>query len=159
MGGKATGPSPVDRSKTGTKRSLLTDGRGVPIALAVAGANRHDMKLVKGTLDSMPVKRPSPRKVRQNICMDKGYDFDEVRELVRRRGYIAHIPRRGKKPEQRIPRKLRRKARRWVVERAHSWMNRFRRILIRWEKKAGNYAAMLYLACAWIAFSQGGVFG
>lgn len=158
LGGEATGPSPVDRAKTGTKRSLLTEGHGVPIAVAVGGANRPDMKLVQPTLTSIAAKRPSPRKVEQRLHLDKGYDYEVVRELVARRGYIAHIPRRGQAPEQRIPRR-RNRARRWVVERAHSWMNRFRRILIRWEKKAENYLAMLHIACAWIAFSQGGVFG
>jgi len=158
LGGEATGPSPVDRAKTGTKRSLLTEGKGVPIGLAVGGANRPDMRLVEPTFDGIPVKRPSPRKTRQHLCLDKGYDYDSVRELVVRCGYVAHIPRRGQAPKQRVPRR-RGRARRWVVERTHSWMNRFRRILIRWEKKAGNYVAMLHIACAWIAFSQGGVLG
>lgn len=117
------------------------------------------MKLVRPTLGAITARRPSPRRVKQHLCMDRGYDYDEVRDFVARRGYIAHIPRRGKKPRPRPPRQFRGRARRWVVERAHSWMNRFRRILIRWEKKAENYAAMLHIACAWIAFSQGGVLG
>lgn len=146
----------MDRSKTGTKRSLLTDGHGMPIGLAVAGANRNDHKLVKPTLDTLAARRPSPRRKKQHLCLDKGYDYDAVRELVAGRGYVAHIPRRGQAPKPLGPRK---RARRWVVERTHSWMNRFRRILIRWEKKAENYLAMLHLACAWIAFSQGGVLG
>jgi transposase len=51
------------------------------------------------------------------------------------------------------------RAERWVVERTHSWMNRFRRLLIRWEKKVKNYEAMLHFACAWICFRSAGVFG
>ena len=159
LGGELTGPSPVDRAKTGTKRSLLTDGNGIPIALVVAGANRHDSKLAEPTLRAIEAKRPSPRTVEQKLHADKGYDSGKFRAFVARRGYVARIPRRGEKPKLRLPKWLRRKARRWVVERAHSWMNRFRRILIRWEKRADNYLAMLHLACAWIAFSQAGVLG
>ncbi len=92
LGGQATGPSPVDRAKTGTKRSLLTEGHGVPIGLAVGGANRPDMKLAGRTLDALAARRPSPRNVKQHLCLDRGYDYDEVRELVARLGYIAHIP-------------------------------------------------------------------
>lgn len=158
LGGQATGPSPVDRAKTGTKRSLLTDGNGIPIGLAVAGANRNDHLLVEQTLDALAARRPSPRRKKQHLCLDKGYDYDEVRDLVARRGYVAHIPRRGGKLRLRPP-PARGRRRRWVVERAHSWLNRFRRILIRWEKTADNYVSMLHFACAWIAFSQGGVFG
>ena len=61
-GGKKTGKNPTDRAKKGTKRSLLTDGRGVPLGLEVAGANRADMKLVEATLDSIPIERPEPRR-------------------------------------------------------------------------------------------------
>ena len=133
------------------------DGRGVPIGLVVAGANRHDSKLAEPTLCAIEAKRPSPRKKKQKLHADKGYDSKKFREFAARRGYIVRIPRRGERPKLRLPKRLRRKARRWVVERSHSWMNRFRRILIRWEKKAENYKAILHLACAWIAFSQGGV--
>lgn len=107
------------------------------------GANRHDKKLVKGTLDNIIIERPS-HKVIHNICMDKGYDFPDIRELVEEYGYTAHIRRRGEEnigmkeiPDYRV--------RRWVVERTHSWLNRFRRMLIRWEKKIENYCAMLHL--------------
>ena len=158
LGGGATGPNPTDRAKSGTKRSLATEGRGIPIGITVAGANRHDKKLVKSTLDSMPIKRPSSKKVKQNICMDKGYDFPDIRELVEQYGYTAHIPYKGdKKKCKKLPR-YRKRARRWVVERTHSWMNRFRRLLVRWEKREDNYIAMLHLACAWITFSQSGLF-
>jgi putative transposase len=131
----------------------------VPIGLVVAGANRHDMKLVEPTLDSLVVERPPPTKKRpQGICMDKGYDYDEVRDTVREFGFTAHIRARGEEG-QAIKRQVGCKARRWVVERTHSWMNRFRRILIRWDKKADHYLAFLHFACALIAFRAGGLFG
>jgi transposase len=90
------------------------------------------------------------------MCLDKGYDFDEVRELLAEFGFTAHIRSRGEEA-QRLKRSTRFRARRWVVERTHSWMNRFRRILIRWEKKADNYIAILHLALAYVAFRSAGV--
>jgi putative transposase len=141
------------------KRSLLTEGHGLPIGLAVDGANRNDMKLVEVTLQSIPVQRPTPSpECPQHMCQDKGYDYPEVRELVGSYGYTAHIRSRGeeKTAKQEIPGY---RARRWVVERTHSWMNRFRRLLIRWEKKVENYLAMLHFACAWITFRAAEVVG
>jgi putative transposase len=138
---------------------VLTEGNGIPIGIVVAGANRHDMKLVQATLESIIVARPVPNDERpQNICLDKGYDYPEIRELVAQWGYTAHIRGRGEERQEKaaIPGY---RARRWVVERAHSWMNRFRRLLVRWEKKRGNYVAMLHFACACISFRASGVLG
>ena len=128
----------------------------MPIGLEVAGANRPDMALVEATLASIPVERPRPTpESPQNLSMDKGYDYAEVRQTVAEWGYTAHIRCRGEeKAEKReIPGY---RARRWVVERTHSWMNRFRRLLIRWEKKVDNYLALLHFACAFIAFRAAG---
>lgn len=157
LGGEKTGPNPTDRAKSGVKRSLMTDGRGVPLAIAVEGANCHDKKMVNSTLRSLVCERPTPACFRaQHLCMDKGYDYPDTRALVSNRGYIPHIKARGEEAHRKfvIPRY---RARRWVVERTHSWLNRFRRLLIRWEKKAVNYLAMLHLACAIITFRR--VFG
>jgi len=159
LGGEQTGKNPTDRGKIGTKRSLLTDGEGVPLGLAVSGANTHDKKLVEATLQSIPVERPEPTaKEPQHMCQDKGYDYPDVRELVAAYGYSAHIPHRGEDPSQRkkIPGY---RARRWVVERTHSWFNRFRRLQIRWEKKAANFKAFLHFACAWVTYRAAGVLG
>jgi hypothetical protein len=80
-GGKKTGKNPTDRAKQGVKRSLLVDADGIPVGMAVDGANRNDMKMVEETLASIPVERPTPTsKQPQGMCMDKGYDYDEVRE-------------------------------------------------------------------------------
>ena len=148
--GKKTGKNPTDRGKLGVKRSVLTDGRGMPIGLVVAGANVHDRKLAEATLDSIPVRRPRPPPRRkQHLCGDKGYDADALRRAARRRGYTPHIRSRGE--EQRQCRRGTR-PRRWVVERIHSWMNRYRRILVRWEKKAANYVALLHLVFAHVLF-------
>jgi putative transposase len=134
------------------------EGNGIPVGLAVDGANRPDMKMVRETLAGIPVERPAPGEGEQNLCRDKGYAYDEVRDAVREFGFTAHIPAKGKEA-QRVKREARHKARRWVVERAHSWMNRFRGILIRWSKKPENYIAMLHFALAIITYNAAGLFG
>jgi putative transposase len=166
LGGEATGKNPTDRAKLGTKRSVLTDGEGVPLGVVVSGANTPDMKLVETTLESIPVERPTPTTADpQNLCLDKGYDYPQVRDLVDEYGYTAHIPVKKKRHEQAPKAKDPMKkipgyrARRWVVERTHSWMNRFRRLLIRWEKKPKNYRGFLHFACAWITLRAAGVLG
>jgi putative transposase len=156
--GKKTGKNPTDRGKIGVKRSVQIDGRGVPIGAAVAGANVHDQKLVKDTLNSIPVKRPKPtQRKRQHLCLDKGYTGDPVQRLVRRRRYTLHVPAKDGEPPKRQPRGG--KARRWKVERTHSWLNRARRLLIRWEKKVANYVGFLHLQFAIVALRTAGVFG
>ncbi len=128
------------------------------MGLAVAGANVNDFKLARQTLESIPVKRPRPSLHRpHNLCLDKGYDYDEVRDLANEFGFTAHIRSRGEEAKL-IRRSTRFKARRWVVERTHSWMNRYRRILIRWEKKPENYTAMLHLTLGGIAYQASGLF-
>jgi len=159
LGGENTGPNPTDRAKSGVKRSLLTEGHGVPLGLAVEGAQRHDMKLVRTTIESIVVKRPEPSPEQpQGMCMDKGYDYQEVRDILAEFGFTAHIRSRGEEAKE-LAQEAGKRARRWVVERTHSWMNRFRRILIRWEKKPENYIAFLHFACALIAFRAAGLFG
>ena len=150
--GKKTGKNPTDRGKVGVKRSVLCEGTGIPIGLAVDGANRHDMKLTKETLNNIVLQRPEPGPYhRQHLCLDKGYDFNEVRQLVEEFRYTAHIKARGDEAKElRID--TSKKARRWVVERTHSWLNRFRRILVRWEKKAENYIGLLHFVFGLIAF-------
>ena len=159
LGGGETGPNPTDRGKSGVKRSLLTEAQGIPIGLAVDGANRHDMKLVRATVDSLPVPRPAPSPDQpQGMCLDKGYDYGEVRRILDEFGFTAHIRSRGEEA-QAIKKEAGFKARRWVVERAHSWLNRFRRILVRWDKSPANYIAFLHFACALIALRAAGLLG
>jgi putative transposase len=137
----------------------LTEANGVPVGLAAAGANRHDMKLVRETLDTIPVERPRPTAEQpQGMCLDKGYDYDEVRDILQEFGFTAHIRSRGEEAHA-LKREAGFKARRWVVERTHSWMNRFRRILIRWDKRAVNYIAFLHFACALVALRAAGLLG
>ena len=117
------------------------------------------MKMSKATLQSIVIYRPEPTiRSKRHMCLDKGYDFPEVYELLEEYRYTIHIPLRGEKEENGkvIPGY---RARHWVVERTYSWMNGFRRLLIRWEKKVENHIAMLHYACAWITYRRARVFG
>ena len=154
-----TGRNPTDRGKGGVKRSVLTEAQGIPVGAALDGANRNDFKLTRQTIDSIPVERPAPTAAQpQGMCLDKGYDYAEVRDILKEFGFVAHIRARGEEA-QNIKRQAGYKARRWVVERSHSWMNRFRGILIRWSKKAENYIALLHMAFAFIIYKRMGLSG
>lgn len=152
LGGEETGPSPVDRAKKGTKRSVLTDGRGAPISIVVTAANTHDKKVAIETLDSIVVQRPEKVIYRiHHLCLDAGYDYADIIAGVLARDYILHGKKRGEASKE-VAEGKKNPARRWVVERTHSWMNRFRRLLVRWEKKKENYEAMLHLASVLILY-------
>ena len=129
----------------------------MPLAVAVEGANVPDQKLVAATLDAIPVERPdSTPEEPQHLCLDKGYAGEPVDRQARKRGYTPHVP---CKTNQ-IPKpKHRGKPRRWKVERTHSWLNRARRLLIRWEKKVANYLGFLHLQFAIVALRTAKVLG
>ncbi|HEY4300025.1 MAG TPA: IS5 family transposase [Candidatus Didemnitutus sp.] len=147
---EAVGRNPTDRGKKGTKRSLLVDGAGVPLSLIVSGANRHDVKLLPGTLDAIVVRRPKPtRRRRQHLCGDKAYSGRPADRQMRKRGYTPHVRRIGQDAKTK---RHGGRPRRWVVERSHSWFNRFRKILVRYEKKEANYLALTHCAAAIICF-------
>ena len=153
-GGRADRPQPHRSRQKGAKRALLCEARGVPIGLACDGANRNDHKLLAPTLGSIPIERPAPTERRpQGLCLDAAYDNRESRELLASYALDAHIRSRGEEIELklRIPGW---RARRWVVEACHSWLNRNRALLVRWSKKAENHLALLQLACGLIAFKK-----
>ena len=122
--------------------------------MAHDGANRHDSKLLAPTLDSLPIPRPEPSAEHpQALCLDGGYAYPWVDELALGRGFTPHIRRRSDELELKRTRPGWR-ARRWVVEACHSWLNRNRALLIRWSKKPENHLALLQLACGLIAFKK-----
>ena len=142
--GGAIGRNPTDRGKAGSKKSILVDAAGGPLSVAVAGANVHDTKLLRPTLESIVVARPEGT---QNLCLDKGYDNPTGHGTVAAFQYCPHIRRIGEEKldrwgEQTFP------ARRWVVERTLSWLSKCRAILVRYDKKASNYVGLIQLACA-----------
>ena len=136
----------------GTKRSVLTDETGLPLSIVLSGANTHDIKLLEETLDRIVIQRPkSSGKSTQDLCLDAGYTGSKDR--VEERSYIAHIcPRSEEKRE--LQQNPAFKARRWVVEVTHSFFNRFRKLLVRFEKKAANYLGLLHFACAIIVWRK-----
>jgi hypothetical protein len=112
------------------------------------------MRLLEPTLESVPIARPIPDEDHpQGLCLDKGYDYDAIRELVVSQRFEPHIRTRGEEIElkERHPDW---RARRWVVEACHSWLNRHRALLIRWSKKDDNHLALLQLASGLIAFKK-----
>jgi putative transposase len=145
-----SGSNPTtDRGKRGTKRHILVDQKGIPSSVIITSANTHDMKATANTLDNMVIKRPSDK---QNLCLDKGYDFSEIEREVIKRRYITHISHRGE--GRAIKTRYYYSARRWVVERTNSWHNRFRKLLVRYEKKSTNYLALVQLACCLILYRR-----
>lgn len=155
LGGEASGKSPVDRSKQGSKVHLLVDQRGAPLSLHISGANVHDKWLADELIVSLVVPRPDPQVVEQHICMDKGYDYDDVHEFVELQHYIVHIKHRRRRGEPVVeaccvPGETQYPARRWVVERTLGWLTKRRSIRVRWCKKADNWLGFLQLACSHI---------
>jgi putative transposase len=121
---------------------MVTDARGIPVGFAVESANVPDYKLLEAPLDAMPVERPEALLDRAlNLCLDKDYNL------------TAHIRCRGDESET-LPDDPNYKPQRWVCERVHSWINRFRRLFIRCEKKPENDETMLQFACRIMAWGQ-----
>lgn len=138
---------------------MLTDAKGIPLSIVIDGANRHDVKLARPTVEQIVIVRPTPSWWRrQNLCLDAGYVGDEIVQLAKEFGFTLHVRPRGEEARE-LKGNVWKKARRWVVERTHSWLNRFRRILIRWEKKAESYLAMLHLALGIITWRATGLLG
>jgi transposase len=147
-------PTRLTGEKNGTKRHILTDGRGVPLAIAITGANVHDVKEIEALLDAVVAERPAfdyKSGPVENLCLDKGYFGEPALESIVLRGYIPHVVPRGIEKAQISEGK---KAHRWVVERIHSWLNNFRKLRIRYEKISLSYLGLLMFACAFVCFRQ-----
>lgn len=130
------------------------DGRGVPLSLVVTGANRHDVSQLEAVLAAIMVKRPLPPKRRsKHLCADAGYTGAPALAIIESHGYIPHVKGRGQEAVE-LKRDPNKKARRWIVEVAHSWFNRFRKLLVRYEKLERSFMALNHLAAAIIAFRK-----
>lgn len=130
------------------------DGRGVPLSLVVTGANRHDVTQLEAVLEAIQVKRPTPPKRRsKHLCADAGYRGAPTMKTILAHGYIPHV--KGRRQEVgELKRHPAKRARRWIVEVAHSWFNRFRKLLVRYEKLERSFVALNHLAAAIIAFRK-----
>ena len=148
-GGAATGPNPTDRGKPGSKRHLIVDRRGIPLAVLLTAANVHDNTVLEEARDAVPaVRQPRgrPRRRPAKLHADKAYDYPLCRRACRRRGIVPRIARRGIESSERLGRHRR------VVERTLSWIARLRRLIIRYERRDDIHLAFLVLACAAICF-------
>lgn len=133
---------------------MLVDGRGVPLSIVVTGANRHDLSQLEAVLEGVVVKRNNPPKRRhKHLCADAGYTGAAALKVIEAHGYIPHVKGRGQEAGE-LKRNPKKKARRWVVEVAHSWFNRFRKLLVRYEKLDRSFVALNHLAAAIMAFRK-----
>ena len=130
------------------------DGRGVPLSLVVTGANRHDVTQLELVLEEIVIERPQD--IKQNLCADKAYDGQDALKVIVSKKYIPHVRTRGEEVQKKKDNPTW-KARRWVVEVSHSWFNRFRKLLVRYEKLKDTHMALLHMAAAIIAFRKVGV--
>jgi len=138
-----TGPSPVDRAKTGSKHHLICDGNGIPLAVTLTGGNRNDVTQLMPLIDAVPPVRGKvgrPRRRPDALYADRGYDHDKYRRLVRGKGIRPHIARRG------TPHGSGLGVHRWVVEQTIALLHWFRRLRIRWEIRDDIHEAFMTLA-------------
>jgi len=135
--------------KKGTKRHLLVDEHGVPLAIIVSGANRHDCAKLEELLEAKVVQA-DPAQV-QNLCLDAGYVGMEA--VAGKAGYVPHIRARGEEKEQKALDPSF-KPRRWVVELGHSWFNRFRKLSSRYEKTTRSHMGLVMLAATMIVLNK-----
>ena len=110
------------------------------------------MSQLELVLDEIIIERP---KTEQNLCADRGYSGEPAQQAIKDRNYIPHMKQRGEEIQEKKANPSYR-ARRWVVEVTHSWFNRFRKLLVRYEKLTETYKALLHMAAAIIAFRKSG---
>ena len=150
-GGDKTGPNPTDRGRLGTKRHLITDRNGIPLAFVLTGANTNDSMPFEELLDSIaPIggKQGRARCRPDKLHADKAYDHRRCRQACRRRGIAPRIARRGVETSQKLGRH------RWVIERTFAWINRFRRLVTRYDRRSDIHYAFTALACSLICFNK-----
>ena len=129
---------------------MLVDEHGIPLSLVVSGANRHDSVSLKPLLENTVVE-PEDHETLRNLCLDAGYVGKE--DVAKEHGLVPHIRPRGEEKKL-IGRDPTFKARRWVVELTHSWFNRFRKLIPRYEKTDLSYIALNSLAAAMIVLNK-----
>jgi transposase len=129
---------------------VVVDRQGIPLAVVLSAANVHDSRMMLETVDAIePIKRPvgRPRKRPAKLHADKAYDSKPLRDELRRRSITPRIARRGIESSERLGRH------RWVVERTLAWLNRYRRLRIRYERRADMHLAFLHIGCALICWN------
>ena len=148
--GDQIGPNPTDRGRPGTKRHVLTDRAGIPLAVRLSPANRHDRLDLEPLVDAVPPIRQCvgrPRRRPTKLHGDKAYDHGRCRRALRRRAITPRIARRGVESRERLGRH------RWVVERTLAWFARFRRLTIRYERRSDIHLAFTLVAASLICWN------
>ena len=124
------------------------------MSLVVTGANQHDVTQLDAVLQAVMVKRKTPSMRRsKHLCADAGYRGRHALEIIESHGYIPHVVGRRKEADAKRHNPMK-KARRWVVEVCHSWFNRFRKLLVRYEKLHRSFIALNHIAAAINAFRK-----
>lgn len=147
--GEKTGPNPTDRGKAGSKHHLLVDADGIPPNVILTGANRNDTTQLLPLLDGMaPIagRRGRPLRKPHYVQADRGYDCEERRRLLRRRRIVPQIGKRRTMHGSHLG------VTRWLVERTFAWLHQFRRLRVRYERRADMYEGFLRLGCAIICW-------
>jgi transposase len=150
-GGSETGPSPVDRGRAGSKHHLLVDATGIPLAWTLTGGNRNDVTQLIPLVDRVPPVRGRvgrPRKRPDRVTGDRGYDHDKYRRLLWQRAIKPEIARRQTDHGSGLGRA------RWVVERTFAWLHHFKRLLVRYDRRAEIHEAFLALGCCLVCFRR-----
>jgi transposase len=148
--GKKSGPSPVDRSRPGSKHHVITDGQGVPLVVLLTAGNVPDVNLLYEAVDGIPALRGArgrPRKKPASLYADRGYDSNAHRRGLRLRGIVPYIARRNTANGSGLG------VHRWVVERTNAWLHQYRRLRVRWERRADIHEGFLHLAASLICWS------
>ena len=147
--GPKTGPNPTDRAKLGSKRHLICDGQGVPLAIQLTGANRNDCQQALALVDGIPPLQGAygrPRHRPDCVIGDRAYDAEAIRLGLRARHVVPLLGKRNTEHGSGLGRW------RWVVERTFAWLNQFRRLRVRYEKRADIHEALLSLGCTLICW-------
>jgi transposase len=149
-GGGRTGPSPVDRRKKGSKHTIVTDAGGIPLVATTTAANVPDVVPLIPLVDAIPPvrgKRGRPRRRPRRLYGDRGFDSEENRRQLRRRGIRPVIARRRTGHGSGLGKV------RWVVERTLSWLHGFGRLRVRKDRTPAIHQAFLTLGCAMICLN------
>jgi transposase len=149
-GGAETGPSPTDRRKKGSKHHLITDAKGIPLAVRLTGANRHDVTQLIPLVDAIPAvrgRRGRPRRRPKRVQADRAYDSEEKRRALQQRKIKPVLARRRTEHGSGLG------VYRWFVERTLSWEHQFRRLGIRWDRRPETHMAWMFLASSLICMS------
>ena len=149
--GDLTGPNPVDRGKKGAKIHLITDRGGLPLSMAISGANLHDSQALQPLVRGIaPVRSRRGRRRRKPTKLhgDKGYDYDHLRGWLRERGIAHRLARKGVDSSQRLGRH------RWQVERTMAWLAGCRRLHRRYERTGAHFLAFVGITCTLICYRR-----